>query len=115
MSERGDLEFLHDIKEAINRINSYTRELEYKNFLKDRKTQDAVVRNLEVIGEAAKNISVKIKRKYPDIPWKEMAGTRDKVIHFYFGVNYDIVWSISKDELPSVIKQINKIIRSEFQ
>ena len=115
MSERGDLELLHDIKEAINRINSYTRELEYKSFLKDRKTQDAVVRNLEVIGEASKNISGNLKRKYPDIPWKEMAGTRDKVIHFYFGVNYDIVWSISKDELPSVIKQINKIIRSDFQ
>jgi uncharacterized protein with HEPN domain len=113
MSERSDLEFLCDIKEAINRIKSYTKELEYKEFLKDNKTQDAVVRNLEIIGEATKNISRDFKRRYPDVPWKEMAGTRDKVIHFYFGVNYDIVWGISKDELPAVTKQVNKIIRSE--
>jgi uncharacterized protein with HEPN domain len=113
MSDRGDIEFLRDIKEAINRIDSYTSGIEYKEFQKDSKTQDAVVRNLEVIGEATKNISKEFKKKYPDIPWKQMAGTRDKVIHFYFGVNYDIVWSISKDELPSVIKQVNKAIRSE--
>ena len=113
MSDRGDLEFLRDIKEAINRIHSYTSGIDYKEFQKDNKTQDAVVRNLEIIGEATKNISKEFKKKYPDIPWKEMAGTRDKVIHFYFGVNYDIVWSISKDELPSVIKQVNKAIRSE--
>jgi len=113
MSDRTDLQFLHDIKEAINRIKSYTKELAYKDFLKDHKTQDAVVRNIEIIGEATKIISKKLKRKYPDIPWKEMAGTRDKVIHFYFGVNYDVVWSISKDELPAVFKQVNNMIRSE--
>ncbi len=113
MSDRTDLQFLHDIKEAINRIKSYTKELEYKDFLIDHKTQDAVVRNIEIIGEATKIISKNLKRKYPDIPWKEMAGTRDKVIHFYFGVNYDVVWSISKDELPAVFKQVNNMIRSE--
>lgn len=113
MSDRGDLEFLRDIKEAISRINSYTNGIEYKEFQKDTKTQDAVVRNLEIIGEAVKNISKEFKKKYTDMPWKEMAGTRDKVIHFYFGVNYDVVWSISKDELPFVINQVNKAIRSE--
>jgi uncharacterized protein with HEPN domain len=113
MSDRGDLEFLHDIKEALNRIISYTRGIDYKDFQKDTKTQDATVRNLEILGEASKNISKDFKKKYSDIPWKQMAGTRDKVIHFYFGVNYDIVWSIAKDELPSLIKKVNKAIHSE--
>lgn len=91
MSNRGDKEFLSDIEEAIKRIKTYTRNMNYQKFLKDTKTQDAVVRNLEIICEAAKNISESLKADHPNIPWKEMARVRDKVIHFYFGVNYDVV------------------------
>jgi uncharacterized protein with HEPN domain len=110
MSNRGDKEFLSDIEEAIKRIKTYTRNMSYQKFLKDTKTQDAVVRNLEIIGEAVKNISESLKAEYPNIPWKDMARVRDKVIHFYFGVNYDIVWSIAKEDLPQVAEQINTVL-----
>lgn len=110
MSNRGDKEFLSDIEEVIKRIKTYTRNMSYQKFLKDTKTQDAVVRNLEIIGEAVKNISESLKAEYPNIPWKDMARVRDKVIHFYFGVNYDIVWSIAKEDLPQVAEQINTVL-----
>ncbi len=113
MSERADVEFLTDTKEAVLRINSYTENLSYERFLEDKKTQDAVVRNLEIIGEAAKNISEELKKKYPHIRWKDLAGVRDKLIHHYFGVNFDIVWNIVKQELPEVLSQLEEILRNE--
>lgn len=102
MSNRTDKEYLADILEAISRIESYIEQLDYKKFLKDTKTQDAVVRNLEIIGEASKKISEKLKMETSEIPWKKMAGARDVLIHDYFGVNYDIVWGIAKEEFPKI-------------
>lgn len=113
MSKRGDIEFLYDIKEAIRRIKTYIGKTDYEEFLKDIKTQDAVVRNLEIIGEATKNISEGLKKKYSKVSWKDLARVRDKVIHFYFGVNYDIVWNISKKELPKIARQIKEILNKE--
>ena len=110
MSERTDVEFLADTKEAVLRVNEYTEKLTYEQFLKDKKTQDAVVRNIEIIGEAAKNISEELKKKYPQIPWKDLAGARDKVIHHYFGVNFDILWNMIKLELPQVLSRLEAII-----
>jgi uncharacterized protein with HEPN domain len=110
MPKRGDKEFLLDMMEAIKRIKLYTEELNYKDFLQKIETQDAVVRNLEIIGEAAKNISKDLKIKYNNIPWKEIAGMRDKVIHFYFGVNWDIVWRAAKDRLPQLKEKIEGIL-----
>lgn len=109
MSKRGNIEFLSDIKEAVKRIEQYIKKMNYEDFLNDIKTQDAVVRNLEIIGEATKNISNDFKEKYPRIPWKELAGVRDRLIHHYFGINYDIVWVIVKEELPEIISQIEEI------
>lgn len=84
MSKRQDRELLSDVKEAIKRIGIYTQKIEYKEFLQDIKTQDAVVRNLEIIGEAVKNIPKELKKKFYEIPWKELAGVRDRLIHKYF-------------------------------
>jgi len=84
MSERADSDFLGDIKEAVSRTNAYIESLSYEQFLGDKKTQDAVVRNIEVIGEAAKNVSGELRQKYPEIPWGDLAGVRDKLIHHYF-------------------------------
>jgi uncharacterized protein with HEPN domain len=109
MSKRQDTDLLGDIKEAIRRINSYLENLDYEKFLEDDKTQDAVVRNLEIVGEATKNLSEGLKKKQQNIPWKELAGVRDRLIHQYFGVNFEIVWTIAKNELPSLVKQIGKI------
>ena len=113
MSKRRDIYFLSDSKEAILRINVYIENLSYENFLEDIKTQDAVVRNLEIIGEATKNVSEELKGKYPQIRWKDLAGVRDKLIHHYFGVNLDIVWNIVKKELPGIILQLEGILKTE--
>ena len=83
MSERTDSEVARDIEEAIRRISAYTAGLTYEAFLLDTKTQDAVVRNLEIIGEAAKNISDRLRTQHAAIPWKSMAGVRDRLIHNY--------------------------------
>jgi uncharacterized protein with HEPN domain len=82
----------------------------YEQFLADAKTQDAVVRNLEIIGEATKHVSEGLRAKYADIPWKSMAGIRDRLIHHYFGVNFDIVWQIITAELPKVASQLKNIL-----
>ena len=113
MSEREDMNFLADIKEAIRRIDVYIEKLSYEEFLENIKTQDAVVRNLEIIGEATKNLSEELKDKYPQICWKDLAGLRDKLIHHYFGVNFDIVWSIVKEELPEISPQLEEILKVE--
>jgi len=110
MFERGNIELLSDIKEAVKRIKLYIGEMEYERFLQDIKTQDAVVRNLEIIGEAAKNVSGGLKREYSQIPWKELAGVRDRLIHHYFGVNYDIVWTIAIEELPRHLIDIEEML-----
>lgn len=109
MSKRGDAEFLADIKEAIARILMYIEGMSYNEFLNSIKTQDAVVRNLEIIGEATKNLSDSFVEKYSEIPWKQLARLRDRLIHYYFGVNYDIVWGIITEEIPEIIKQIQAI------
>jgi uncharacterized protein with HEPN domain len=113
MSEREDKDFLTDIQEAIRRISKYTEGMTYPAFLGDTKTQDAVIRNIEIIGEATKNLSDKIRKRYPHVPWKNMAGVRDRLIHDYFGVNLDIVWQIGSDELPKVSVAIEKILNEE--
>lgn len=113
MSKRGDREFLYDIKEAIERINDYIGEMDYKGFLQDTKTQDAVVRNIEVIGEAVKNVSKGLKKKHGDIHWKDIAGMRDKIIHHYFGIKWDIVWSVVKDKLPELKEKIEQTLKKE--
>lgn len=112
MSKRGDAELLADLREAIARIEDYTRGLTFEQFMKNIKDQDAVVRNLEIIGEASKNISSAFKKKYPKIPWNDMARVRDRLIHHYFGVNLDIVWDIVKVDLPSlsaILKKCNSV------
>src|SRR3990172_7877669 len=111
MPKRTDKEFLLDSMEAINRIELYTKGLNYQDFLQKIETQDAVVRNLEIIGEAVKNTSKNLKAKYDNIQWKEIAGMRDKVIHFYFGVNWDIVWKAAKDSLPQLKEKIEIILQ----
>jgi uncharacterized protein with HEPN domain len=112
MSKRRDEDLMQDIHESVERIISYTRDIEYNDFLQDYKTQDAVLRNIGIMGEAVKLLSDKIKAGNAGIPWKSMAGTRDKLIHDYFGVNTDIVWNIVKDEIPHLLSKIKIILQN---
>ena len=114
MSNRTDREFLYDIQEAVRRIQVYTHEMTYEEFLTDTRTQDAVIRNIEIIGEATKNLSAGLRSRYANVPWKEMAGTKDRLIHNYFGVDIEVVWKISIDELSDLTAQIAKILCSDF-
>ena len=109
MSKRDDTTILEDIRAAIDRILSYSQKLEYDDFVTDIKTQDAIIRNIEILGEATKLLSEKTKEKYPNVPWKDIAGTRDKLIHDYFGVNIDVVWSIVRNDIPLLNKEIEKL------
>ena len=111
MSKRGDLEFLSDINEAIKRIEKYTKKVGYSSFAKNTKTQDAVVRNIEIVGEAAKSISDNTKKESQQIPWKKLAGIRDRLIHNYFGVNYDIIWAVAKKELKEISPEIDRLLQ----
>ncbi len=111
MSKRSDRECLLDIHEALQRIEAYIADMTLADFVNDKKTQDAVVRNLEVIGEATKNLSNQIRDTSPEVPWKGLAGVRDKMIHHYFGINYEIVWTICKDELPMVRSHVEQMLQ----
>jgi uncharacterized protein with HEPN domain len=105
---RRDKQRLDDLVEATRRITSYIRGLTYEQFLEDSKTQDAVIRNLQVIGEAAKKLSQPLRKAHPHVPWKEMAGMRDRIVHEYFGIKLDIVWVVVSQELPAVLREIER-------
>ncbi|MBM3128475.1 MAG: DUF86 domain-containing protein [Chloroflexi bacterium] len=111
MSSRRDRDYLQDIYGAIERIQRYVGDLSREQFEQDEKTQDAVIRNLEVIGEAAKHVSALTRRDNPTIPWRDLAGVRDKLIHQYFGVNFAIVWKIVREELPPLLPQLAEILK----
>ena len=87
-------------------------DMDFESFKSDDKTASAVIRKLEIIGEAAKRVPSTIKGQYPSIPWKEMAGMRDKLIHFYFGVNYELLWKTIKNRIPTVKPLIAEILDS---
>lgn len=99
--QRDDIRIL-DIEECINRIELYTNNLDYEQFMQDIKTQDAVIRNLEIIGEAVKNLSQEFVVKHAHISWYEIGRLRDKLIHHYSGINFDIVWTIIKTDIPKL-------------
>ena len=103
--------FIEDILESIERIEEHTKGVNKDNFLEDVKTQDAVMKRLEIIGEAVKNIPTDFRKKYPDIPWKKIAGMRDILIHEYFGVNFKRVWGVVEKDLPGLKDKISKIWR----
>jgi uncharacterized protein with HEPN domain len=88
--------------------------LTFERFVKDKKTVDAVVRNLEIIGEATKNIPESARKQYPSVPWRDMAGMRDRLIHGYFGVNLDVVWKTVKERLP-IVKPLVKEALAEIR
>lgn len=113
MSEHSDSDLLGDIRQAILRIKAYTETADYDGFLVDTKTQDAVVRNLEIIGEAARGVSTALRQRHPDVPWREMAGVRDRLIHHYFGVNLDVVWDIISREIAKLEPAIEAMIEED--
>ena len=113
MSKENYLFYLEDIEEAINNIVEYTKGYDKESFLTDKKTLDAVLRNLSIIGEAANHIPIDIQNKHPKIDWTAIIGLRNRVIHDYFGIDYNIIWFILKEELFSLSVEIKEVIRGE--
>jgi uncharacterized protein with HEPN domain len=103
-------DYLVDIIESIGKIEKFTYDSSFEDFKSDEKTIFAIIRTLEVIGEAAKKIPAEVKRKYSQIPWKKMAGMRDKLIHEYFGVNIKVIWRTIKEDIPELKPKIEKLL-----
>ena len=103
--------YIGDILENITLMKEIIGVMEYETFIANTEKKYAVVRCIEIIGEAVKHVPEDVRRKYPEIPWREMAGMRDKVIHFYMGVDYGIVWQVATVDLPALKTHIARIFK----
>ena len=111
MSKRDWTIFLKDIQTHSKRIITYTKDLSEQEFFKDSKTYDAVMRNIQIIGEAIKHLPSEIRKEYKNIDWKKAAGMRDIVVHEYFGINKDIIWDVISNKIPELEKEVKKILK----
>ena len=111
--KKKDIVYIKHIRDAIELIIDYTKELGKLDFNSKIITQDAVIRRIQVIGEAVKNVSMGFKEKYASIPWKKIAGMRDKITHGYFNVDIDIVWKVIVKDIPTLKQNIEDIIKKE--
>ena len=109
MTEHKNLPYIEHILDAINDIHESVKDISKEKFLSNKDVQDANLRRLEIIGEAAKNLSNKLKQEYKEVEWNKIIGMRDKVIHGYFSVDLEIIWNIIKNDIPKLKKQIEKI------
>jgi len=111
--ERSYLLYLEDMLNSMMKIKEYIKDLDFNEFKKNSLVSDAVIRNFEVLGESSKNIPIEVKAKYPDVPWNKMYGLRNLISHAYFGIDYEILWEISKNHLPANLLDIEEIIKKE--
>jgi len=105
--------YLDDIREACEKILRYSQGLDLDQFVQDEKTFDAVVRNLEIIGEATKHIPPEMRARYPNVEWHKIAGLRDIVAHEYFGLDEDILWDVVQNRIPVLLDSIQQILAAE--
>jgi uncharacterized protein with HEPN domain len=111
--DKNYLIYLAHISEAIEIIEEYLADSDFEKFVADQKTVDAVIRKIEIIGEAASNVSEKFQKKYPEIAWRGMISARNRMIHGYFDINQKAIWEICKEDLPILKKQIKKILNDK--
>ena len=109
MKDRELRDYINDLIQACEDILSFTEGMSYSDFASDKKTINAVVRSLEVIGEATKKLPMSLRGKYPDVPWKHMAGMRDKLIHEYFGIDKQMIWQVVQKHIPKILPSIKEI------
>jgi len=107
--------YIRHIYDAIKRLEEYLKGIDYESFLNNNLLQAGVIRELEIIGEASKKLGNDFKKQYPEIPWKNIAGMRDKLIHDYFGVDLDAVWETVERDIPELRNNLKQIIGNENQ
>lgn len=105
-------QWLEDILESCGKILRFTAQISFDEFVEDEKTYDAVVRNLEIIGEAAKNVPEDIRVRYPGIEWRKIAGLRDVIAHEYFGIDNDILWDIIQNKINALQEEVRRIMEN---
>lgn len=108
--KKDDTVYLQHMLDAIHRIESYTRGLSREKYLQDGLIQDGVVRQLEIIGEASNNLSEEFQEKHLEIPWGQIIGLRNRIVHAYFDINLDIAWDIVHGDIPDLKQQIERIL-----
>ena len=113
MSRRDVSLLLEDMRESALKIKKYTEGLDFDSFLADEKTVDAVIRNFEIIGEAANRIDPNYRTNHSEVQWKRIRGFRNRIIHDYFGIDYQIVWSIVEDDLDELIDHLDILISDQ--
>lgn len=111
MNSKRDMVYLNHIMDSIYWIEKYILNLDYSGFANNHLVQDAVIRQIGIIGEASKNLSKNFTDKYSHIPWKDISGMRDKLIHDYFGVDLEAVWETANKDISSLKKEVGKILR----
>lgn len=109
---KDPLVFLNHILESIILIEEYTKGMAKGSFIHSRKTRDAVIHNIEIIGEAAKNVPVSFRQQHPELPWAEMAKTRDKLIHGYFEIDLGITWGVITTDLPILKEKVKELLKT---
>jgi len=107
--------YLEDILKSGAKVLRYTEGMSFENFLADERTFDAVIRNLEIIGEAAKNVPTKVRDRYPEVEWRRIAGLRDVLAHTYFRLNEAILWDVVQNRIPVLLEQIKRILENFVQ
>ena len=112
MKKRDYKLFVKDIIAAVESIEEFVGDMALEELKSDEKTSSAVIRKFEIIGEAVKYMPNNVKEKYKDIQWKSMAGMRDRLIHAYFGIDYNLVWSAIKNEIPKLKLKLKKVLSS---
>lgn len=105
-------DYVLDIADSINKIERFVENFDFEKFQKDQKTIYAVVRAIEIIGEAIKNIPASVKKSHKDIPWRDAAAMRNKLVHEYFGVNIKVVWRTVKEDIPKLKEKITKLLKN---
>lgn len=110
---RSETEYLRHILDEARYLTEVSRRASWEEFSEDETLKRAFARSIEVIGEATKNLSVELRGRHPGVEWRVMAGMRDRLIHGYFGVDYEIVWEVASEKAPELARQVESILRSE--